>query len=143
LGRQEEELVGKTTFRTYEIAVKGHFPHDLERLMRAARPAPRPGFVAELERSLRTSTAKRRRRVPPVLVAGAAFAVVLAALVIAMSFSGVLPFTSGGSPARAGEDCRNVVIHPTERRAYFVRVDGEWQVRYRNEVVRRVVKRCR
>jgi hypothetical protein len=115
--------------------------------MRAARPTPRPEFVAELESSLappRATRARRDRRVLRVAIAGGAFAAVLVVVVVAMSVSGLLPFTSGGSPASAGENCRNVVIHPTERRAYFVRDrDGELHVRYRNEVVRRVVKRCR
>jgi hypothetical protein len=112
--------------------------------MRAARPMPRPGFVTDLERTLRTRTAKRDRRRLRVAFAGAAFAVALAALLLVMSVSGLLPFTSGGSPATARQDCRNVVTHPMERRPYFVRDrSGELHVRYRYEVVRRVVKRCR
>jgi hypothetical protein len=112
--------------------------------MRAARPTPRPDFVTELERSLLTGAPTRDRRRLRVAFAGAAFAVVLAALVVAMSISGLLPFTSGGSPASARQDCHNVVIHPTERRPYFVRDrSGELHVRYHSEVVRRVVKRCR
>ena len=112
--------------------------------MRAARPTPRPEFVARLESSLAPRPVRRDRRVLRVAIAGAAFTAVLVAVAVAMSVGGLLPLTSGGSPASAGEDCRNVVIHPTERRAYFVRDrNGDLQVRYRDEVVRRVVKRCR
>jgi hypothetical protein len=112
--------------------------------MRAARPTPRPDFVTELERSLRSRTVKHDRQRLRVAFAGVAFAIVLAALVVAMSVSGLLPFTSGGSPATARQDCHNVVTDTTERRPYFVRDrKGELQVRYNTEVVRRVVKRCR
>jgi hypothetical protein len=136
--------VGKPARRTYTTTVKGHSPHDLERLMRAARPTPRPEFVARLESSLAPRPVRRDRRVLRVAIAGAAFAAVLVAVAVAMSVGGLLPLTSGGSPASAGEDCRNVVIHPTERHAYFVRDrNGDLHVRYRDQVVRRVVKRCR
>jgi hypothetical protein len=105
---------------------------------------PRPEFVTALERSLAPRTVRRDRRVLRVAVAAGAFAVVLVAVVVAMGVSGLLPFTSGGSPASADEDCRNVVTHPIERRAYFVRDrDGDVRVAYRDEVVRRVVRRCR
>jgi hypothetical protein len=124
--------------------VKGHPPHDLERLLRAARPTPAPGFVTELERSLRARSVKRERRRLRVAFAGAAFAVVLTSVVLAMSIGGLLPFTSGGSPANAGQHCHNVVTHPTERRPHFVwDRSGEPRIRYHSEVVRRVVKRCR
>jgi hypothetical protein len=86
----------------------------------------------------------RDRRVIRVALAGAAFAVVLCALVVAMSVTGLLPLTHGGSAARARTECRDVVTHPTERQPYFVLDrDGDLRLRYRDEVVRRVVKRCR
>jgi hypothetical protein len=61
-----------------------------------------------------------------------------------MSVAGLVPYTSGGSPAEAEQHCRTVVVERMERRPYFTRGrDGEIHARYREELVTRFVRRCR
>jgi hypothetical protein len=127
-----------------------HPPHDVERLLRAARPEPRPEFVRELERSLigrRPSRAERPARVRPrlrVLVAGTGLVAGLAAVVVALAVAGLLPFGSSGGRAEAGEDCTVTTVERLERHPHFVRDKrGDLHVRYRTEKVPRIVRRCR
>jgi hypothetical protein len=142
--RRDEAPVGKPTRHAYTNAVRRNPPEDLERLFRAARPTPRPEFVHDLERSLRLRRAKPDRHRLHVAVAAVGLASVLAALVVAMSVAGLVPYTSDGSPAEAEQHCRTVVVERMERRPYFVRGrDGEIHVRYREQVVPRFVRRCR
>jgi hypothetical protein len=127
-----------------------HDLDDLERLLRAARPAPPAAFVCELERSLAGRPARKpdSRRVR-VLVAGSGLAAGLAAVAVLLAVagllpSGLLPFTSSAGRARAGEDCRITRVERIVRRPYFVRDrEGEFQVRFRVERVPRLVRRCR
>jgi hypothetical protein len=112
--------------------------------MRTARPTPRPGFVGELERSLARRTARRARPRMQVALAGTGLAAVLAALIVALAVTGLLPLSSGGSAAKAEQDCQNVTVKRVEQQPYFVLdAKGRVHVRYRNERVARVVKRCR
>jgi hypothetical protein len=118
---------------------------DLERLLRAARPAPPAAFVCELERSLAGRPAKKpdRRRVR-VLVAGSGLAAGLAAVAVLLAVAGLLPFTSSADRARAGEDCRITRVERIVRRPYFVRDrEGEFEVRFRGEQVPRLIRPCR
>jgi hypothetical protein len=122
-----------------------HDIDDLERLLRAARPAPPAVFVCELERSLVGRPARKpdRGRVR-VLVAGSGLAAGLAAVAVLLAVAGLLPFTSSAGRARAGEDCRIKRVERIVRRPYFVRDrDGEFEVRFRVERVPRLVRRCR
>jgi hypothetical protein len=116
---------------------------DLERLLRTARPTPRPGFVRELERTLRPQRPERRRL--RLVLAATGVATALASLVLVLSIAGLLPGSSNGSkPVQAAPKCRTVIVERRERRPYFVRLDnGELRVRYHMELVRRPVRRCR
>ena len=121
-----------------------HDIDDLERLLRAARPAPPAAFVCDLERSLAGRPARKpdRRRVR-VLVAGSGLAAGLAAVAVLLAVAGLLPFTSSAGRARAGEDCRISQVERIERRPHFVRDrEGKLQVRYRLERAPRLVRRC-
>ena len=124
-----------------------HDIDDLERLLRAARAAPPPVFVCELERSLVRRPARKpdRGRVRVrVLVAGSGLAAALAAVAVLLAVAGLLPFTSSAGRARAGEDCRIAQVERIVRRPYFVRDrEGKLQVRFRVEPVPRLVRRCR
>ena len=108
-----------------------------------ARPVPREEFVRELERSLLAPWVERERRHLRLVVAGWALASALAIGGLGISLAGLLPLTSGDSPARADPDCRTVMVERLERRPRFVRTrDGEIQVRYRREWSPRFVRRC-
>ena len=77
-------------------------------------------------------------------VAGSGLATALAVVTLALSVTGVLPFTSGSSPAQADRNCKTLLIERSERKPYFVRDrNGAVQVRYRVETVPRLVRRCR
>jgi hypothetical protein len=122
-----------------------HDLDDLERLLRAARPAPPALFVCELERSLagRSSRKPDSRRVR-VLVAGSGLAAGLAAVAVLLAVAGLRPFTSSAGRAHAGEDCRITRVERLERRPHFVRdSEGKVQVRFRVEQVPRLIRRCR
>ena len=122
-----------------------HDLDDLERLLRAARPAPPAAFVGELERSLIGRPARKpERRRWRVLVAGSGLAAGLAAVAVLLAVTGLLPFTSSARRADAGENCRTVHVQRTERHPYFVRgSDGRLEVRFRVERVPGLAKRCR
>ena len=122
-----------------------HDLDDLERLLRAARPAPRAAFVCELERSLVGRPARKpdRRRLR-VLVAGSGLAAGLAAVSVVLAVAGLLPFTSSAGRADAGENCRTVQVERSERHPYFVRgSEGRFEVRFQAERVPRLARRCR
>jgi hypothetical protein len=122
-----------------------HDIDDLERLLRTQRATPRAEFVCELERSLagRPASKPDSRRVR-VLVAGSGLAAGLAAVAVLLAVTGLLPFSSSGGRAHAGEDCRITRVERIERRPHFVRDSaGKLQVRYRVEQVPRLVRRCR
>jgi hypothetical protein len=120
-------------------------PDDLERLLRSARPTPRPEFVRDLERSLPLRRPPRERQRLQVALAGVGLATALAAVAIVAALAGLLPFSQGSaSRTQAKPNCERVVVERRERRAYFV-VDrnGDIRVRYRVETVPRIVNRCR
>ena len=118
---------------------------DLERLLRAARPAPPASFVRELERSLAERSARRRdRRRPRRLGAGLGLAAGLAVVGVWLAVAGLLPFASSGDRAQAGRECRIAWVERLERGSFFVRgSDDKPRVRYRLELVQRPVRRCR
>jgi hypothetical protein len=122
-------------------------PHDLERLLRVGRPAPRPEFVHELERDLipRRAGSDRVRVRARVALAGVGFAVALAAMVVVLGAAGLLPIhLGGGSHAQAERDCRTVMVERRERVPSFVRdANGDFVVRYDIQTVSRPVRRCR
>jgi hypothetical protein len=121
-----------------------HDIDDLERLLRAARPAPPAVFVCDLERSLvGRPVGKPDRRRLRVLVAGSGLAAGVAAVAVLLAVTGLLPFTSSAGRAHAGQNCRTKHVERIERHPYFVRSDGELQVRFRVERVSRLVRTCR
>ena len=79
------------------------------------------------------------------VVAGWGLATALAVVTLALSITGVLPFTSGSSPAQADRNCKVSLVERSVRKPYFVRGgrNGAVQVRYRVETVPRLVRRCR
>ena len=100
--------------------------------------------MRELERALPLQRAARDRRHLRIMVAGAGLATLLAVAAAALSLVGLLPFSSGGSPAQADRDCTSMVVERSERRPYFVRGrSGEVEVRYRAAWLPRLVRRCR
>jgi hypothetical protein len=119
-------------------------PDDLERLLHLARPAPREEFVRELARSLPRQRTERDRRQLRLLVVGSGLATALAVVTLALSVTGLLPLTSGSSPAKADRNCKTMIVERSARKPYFVhRRSGAIQVRYRVEIVPRFVRRCR
>jgi hypothetical protein len=120
-------------------------PEDLERLLRAGRPSPRPDFVRALERNLVPRRSRRERVRLRVAIAGISFAVALGAMAIALNAVGLLPFQlGGGNRAQAEQDCRMVKVEQKERVPTFGRNSkGELVVRYHTRTVPRLVKRCR
>jgi hypothetical protein len=118
---------------------------DVERLLRSATPTPRPGYVQELERSLRLRPQPRASRRLRLALAGAGAAAALAVVAVVAAVVGVLPGSSG-SPggAQAQPNCRQVTVERWTRQAYFeTDRDGKVHVRYRTVLAPRVVKRCR
>ena len=100
--------------------------------------------MRELARSLPRQRPERDRRHLRVVVAGCGLATALAVVMLALSVTGVLPFTSGSSPAKADRNCKTLLIERSERKPYFVSGrNGAVQVRYRVETVPRLVRRCR
>jgi hypothetical protein len=116
----------------------------LERLLRAARPAPSPLFVHELERRLcGRLTHQPHRRLHP-LIAGWGIAAGLAAVCALLAVAGLLPLTSSGSHARAASRCSIVTVERTELRPRFeVDKRGKLHVRYERDRVPRLIKACR
>jgi hypothetical protein len=122
-----------------------HDLDDLERLLRAARPAPPAAFVCELERSLVGRPARKpdRRRLR-VLVAGSGLAAGVAAVAVLLAVAGLLPFTSSAGRADAGENCRTVQVERIERHPYFVHGShGGFDVRFRAKRVPGLARHCR
>lgn len=100
--------------------------------------------MRELERSLPRQRTRRDPRHLRVVVAGWGLATAMAVVALGLSLAGLLPFTSGGSPARADRDCKTVTVERQQRTPYFVRDrNGTVQVRYRVEMVPQLVRRCR
>ena len=98
----------------------------------------------ELEQSLPRQRTERHRPHLRVVVAGWGLATALAVVALALNIAGLLPFTSGSSPAQADRNCKTLLIERSERKPYFVRGrTGAVQVRYRVETVPRLVRRCR
>jgi hypothetical protein len=119
-------------------------PDDLERLLQRARPAPREEFVRELERSLPRQRRRRDPRPLRVLVAGCGLATALAVVALALSVTGLLPFTSGSNSAEADRNCKTMMVVRQERKPYFMRLpDGAVEVRYHVKTMPRLVRRCR
>lgn len=92
-----------------------------DRLLRAARPAPRPDFVRELECRLLSDIPSARRAgrsVVPVFVAALAFAAALIAVVLVLAVTGLMPPGLGrDDPVQAGQQsqvapCRIIVTAP-------------------------------
>ena len=100
--------------------------------------------MRELERELPLRRAEYGRRRLRIVSAGCGLATALAAVAIALSLAGLLPFTSGGRRAEADRDCKTVSVERSVRQPYFVRSrGGTVEVRYRLERVPRLVRRCR
>ena len=117
-----------------------HAEPELDALLRSRRPAPDPAWVAATEQKLLPS---RRRRFAwsryPALRLGAALAIALAGLVLALSLAGGGPL-AGDEPVEARDDCRTVTVTRIER--VPVVVDGGEGIEYREQRVRRAVRRC-
>lgn len=118
---------------------------ELEGLLRAARPRPRPDFVRTLEASLpgpRAPVLPARWRLA---FAACASAAALVAVVVVLGIVGALPFSAGaGKDAKAEQDCRIVFVERFERLPKLVRKrNGDLRVVHRLQRVQRAVKRCR
>ena len=117
-----------------------HAEPELDALLRSRRPMPDPAWVAATEQRLLPT---RRRRLSwsrsPALRLGAALAVALAALVLALSLAGGGPL-GGDEPVQAEPKCRTVTVTRVER--VPVVVDGGSRIEYREQQVRRAVRRC-
>jgi hypothetical protein len=113
---------------------------DMERLLREAKPEPRPEFVEAIETQL---LPERRRHRAPRLVAAGAMVAALGIVVTILGLLGASPARLGGDhPAKAKDDCRTVMVERVERRPYVaVGQGGDLRIRYRPERVRRPV--CR
>jgi hypothetical protein len=119
--------------------------HELERLLRTARPQPRADFVRTLEASLPQRRAPIRAPRWRVAFAACASATALVAVATVLGAVGALPFSVGaGKEAKAGEDCQIVLVQRRARLPHVVRKrNGDLHVVYRTQMVRRAVKRCR
>jgi hypothetical protein len=116
---------------------------EVETLLRASRPVPRPVFEAELERRLFAGAARPARARRP-LLAGAAAVTALAALFGVLGLAGSGPLSGGDDSVRAGDDCRWVTVTRPEPVPEVVRLpNGELQVRFKTERRKSVVRRCR
>ena len=118
-----------------------HAEPELDALLRSRRPMPDPAWVAATEQRLLPT---RRKRFSwggmPALRLGAALAVALAGLVLALSLFGGGPLGGGNEPVDAKNDCRTVTVTRVER--VPVVVDGGARIEYREQRVRRPVRRC-
>jgi hypothetical protein len=118
-------------------------PHELERLLRRARPEPRPAFVAGLRRSLFDAPVARSHHRLQAVAVGWALAGALALGGLVLSVVGLLPLSSG-ERAEADRNCKTVLIERSERRPVFERgPDGELRVRRVLVQTPRYVRRCR
>ena len=122
---------------------------DLERLLRDARPEPRPEFVRQCRAAL---FPERPRVVRPLarprlrfLLGAGGLAASVAALLLVLSIAGLLPFgLRGDERVNADADCTTVVKVYRERRPVLA-IDerGNFVVRHELQLVRKPVKRCR
>ena len=116
---------------------------EVETLLRASRPVPRPAFEAELERRLFPGATRPARGRRP-LLAGAAAVTALAALFGVLGLAGSGPLSGDDDAVRAGDDCRFVNVTRRERVPEVVRrPDGEFEIRFKTERKKAVVRRCR
>jgi hypothetical protein len=123
---------------------------DVERLLRKARPRPRPEFVRELERSLfrpravRPAAAPRRRRRRRFLV-GVSFASALGLLLVVLAVAGVRPLGTAGTTGAAAD--RHCVIVETwalvRRPRVTVTRDGRIVITTRPDLTLQPRIRCR
>ena len=113
---------------------------ELDALLRSRRPMPDEAWVAATERRLLPSRRRLSWRGAPALRLGAALAVALAGLVLALSLAGGGPL-AGNDKVDAKDDCRTVTVIRTER-VPVVSEDGS-RIEYRTERVRRPERRCR
>ena len=124
-----------------------HTDPELDALLRAKRPAPDPTWVRATEQRLLPP--RRRFAVPawrpaPAARLGAALAVGIAALVLALSLAGVGPLGGGDRSVQAKDDCRTVKVTRRERvPAIVTGKDGQPQVVYSARSVQRLERRCR
>jgi hypothetical protein len=130
------------------VTMRGE-PNDVERLLRDARPKPRPEFVEQCAAALFAERPRVVvRRLPPrvrLLLPAGGLAALLAALILILGIAGQLPFgLQGDGRVKAKSDCRTVVKVQRERRPVLA-IDerGNIVVRHEVQLVRRPVKRCR
>jgi hypothetical protein len=134
--------------RAYEPAVEHlppeHLDPELDALLRERRPMPDQRWVAATERRLLPEPRVRWRwRPSPVLRMGAALAVALTFVVLALSLFGGGPLGASTGDVKAGDECRTVTVTRTERVPAIVEDStGEPRVVYRRERVQRPVERC-
>ncbi len=118
----------------------------LELLLERSRPVPRATFVHELEdRLLPAREPARAIRFRRPLFAGAAAAAGLASAALVLALAGGGPLAPGGGDAsRASQDCHFVTVKERARVPLIVvDRDGRPSVRYRMQLTKRPVKRCR
>lgn len=118
---------------------------DAERLLRAARPAPPAEFVRRLEADLHETSRPRLARGFSLRPAAAAvgLAGVLAAFGLSTSLAGFGPLAGGNDRVEADQECRIVFVTRQERKPVLVTgADEQSRIEYREQAVRRPVKRC-
>jgi hypothetical protein len=120
---------------------------ELDALLRTRRPAPDAAWVRATEERL---LPRRRRRFvgawPPLPAArlGAALAVGVAVVLLALSLAGVGPLGGDNRSVQAKDDCRDVRVTRVERVPSIVKDSrGRPQVRYSTRRVTRLERRCR
>jgi hypothetical protein len=115
----------------------------LESIFQELRPQPPAGFVEGLEERLVGELATARRPVGP-LRASLALTVGLAATLVILGLSGMLPLNLGeAGRGEARPDCTTVVTVRMERRpTLVVAKTGELRLHYRVTPVRHSVRRC-
>jgi hypothetical protein len=107
----------------------------------ALRPRPRPGFVEELERTLRRETARPARR--PLLAAATATAGIAVAT-LGLSVAGVGPLADSTQDVTATSSCHYELVKQRARVPHIVAgPQGQPRIVYRYRVVERRIKRCR
>jgi hypothetical protein len=106
---------------------------DVEQLLRASTPEPRPGFVHSLESEL---FPQPRRHRP--LLAAAGLVTALACAALGLSLAGVGPLADGNDGVKADSNCKFVTV--TRQEQTPVLVNG--QLQFRKQPVQRRVKRC-
>ena len=116
---------------------------ELDRLLRAARPAPSDRYVAATERRLlgRPVAGRRGRRR---LLGALGLSSALAATLVIAGLAGSGPLAPGGdTPSQAGDRCHTVRVKRVEQVGTLVIRDGKPVVVKQPRVVTREVKRCR